>query len=37
MAYGGFINGRRRETREESRKHQIQPKYGDEAGAGRDG
>ena len=29
MAYGGFINGRRRGTREESRKHQIQPEYGD--------
>ena len=38
MAYGGFINGRRRGTREESRKHQIQPEYGDEqADAGRDG
>ena len=38
MAYGGFINGRRRETREESRKHQIQSEYGDEqADAGRDG
>ena len=42
MAYGGFINERRREPREESRnkygKHQIQPEYGDEqADAGRDG
>ena len=41
MAYGGFINGRRRGTREESRtvsKHQIQPEYGDEqADAGREG
>ena len=38
MAYGGFINGRHRGTREESRKHQIQPEYGDEqADAGRDG
>ena len=40
MAYGGFINGRRRGTREESpvSKHQIQPEYGDEqADAGRDG
>ena len=30
MAYGGFINGRRRGTREEFRKYQIQPEYGDE-------
>ena len=30
MACGGFINGRRRGTREESRKHQIQPEFGDE-------
>ena len=40
MAYGGFVNGRRRGTREGSRKykHQIQPEYGDEqADAGRDG
>ena len=38
MAYVGFINGRRRGTREESRKHQIQPEYGDEqTDAGRDG
>ena len=39
MAYGGFINGRRRGSLEESRsKHQIQPEYGDEqADAGRDG
>ena len=39
MAYGDYkiINGRRRGTREESRKHQIQPEYGDEqADAGRD-
>ena len=39
MAYGGLNkNGRRLGTREESRKHQIQPEYGDEqADAGRDG
>ena len=39
MAYGGYkyINKRRRGTREESRKHQIQSGYGDEqADAGRD-
>ena len=38
MAYGGlkYINRRRRGTREESRKYQIQPEYGDEqADAGR--
>ena len=39
MAYGGFINGRRRELgRNPVSKHQIQPEYGDEqADAGRDG
>ena len=39
MAYGGFINERRRGTRENPvSKHQIQPEYGDEqADAGRDG
>ena len=39
MANGGFINGRRRGTREESvSKHQIQPEYEDEqADAGRGG
>ena len=39
MAYGGFINGRRRGTREESvSKHQIQPEDRDEqADTGRDG
>ena len=41
MAYGGFVNGRRRGTREKFRivsKNQIQPEYGDEqADAGRDG
>ena len=38
MAYGGFVNGRRRGTWEESRKHQIQPESGDEqVDAGRDG
>ena len=39
MACGDYklINGRRRQTREESRKYQIQPEYGDEqADAGRD-
>ena len=40
MAYGGFINGRRRGTRGDPviSKHQIQPEDGDEqADAGRDG
>ena len=39
MAHGGYkwINRRRRGTREESRKHQIQPEYGyAQADAGRD-
>ena len=39
MAYGGFINGRRRGTREETvSKHQIQLEYGyEQADLGRDG
>ena len=40
MAYGGFINGRRRELgRNLASKHQIQPEYGDDeqADTGRDG
>ena len=38
MAYGGFINGRRRGTREEPvSKHQIQPDYGYEHRLTRDG
>ena len=40
MAYGGYklINTRHRGTRKESRKHQIQHRYGDDqADAGRDG
>ena len=38
MAYGGFINGRRRGTRENPvRKHQIQPEYEEMSRLTRDG